>query len=284
MEWKKNVNTNLGITIILVFAALFTIIDFYVIGSHIDGYPFNDLSGNIVDNSNDNDTIVEDKEVVDVEDSDEIIDDKNDDNDCSFDEYCLLYEKENVKIEYNFIDEQQNVNPLLSFNGKIISLSGMLQNYRILDDNYLFVVYGGPSGDGRPSSFLILDLFGNVLTDIDESILNNSFSIFDVEMKDNIISYSGKPFNFDLEGFCKSMIGDESNYMRSTNIIDKYDSLIFIKDEYNYIGGGKISKINRIEKSVFDYMKESTGYDNCQDAVNNIDSWENIKGIYSFYK
>lgn len=48
MEWKKNVNTNLGITLILIFAALFTIIDFYVIGSHIDGYPFNDISGNTV--------------------------------------------------------------------------------------------------------------------------------------------------------------------------------------------------------------------------------------------
>lgn len=63
MEWKKNINTNLGITIILVFAALFTIIDFYAISAEIEGYPFNELSGNTV-NSNDDDTVVEDKEVV----------------------------------------------------------------------------------------------------------------------------------------------------------------------------------------------------------------------------
>lgn len=44
MEWKQKVDTNLGITVILVFAALFTIIDFYVVGAHLDGYPFNDFS------------------------------------------------------------------------------------------------------------------------------------------------------------------------------------------------------------------------------------------------
>ena len=62
MEWKKNINTNLGITIILVFAALFTIIDFYAISAEIEGYPFNELSGTNV--NSDYDTVVEDKEVI----------------------------------------------------------------------------------------------------------------------------------------------------------------------------------------------------------------------------
>lgn len=66
MEWKKNVNTNLGITIILVFAALFVIIDFYVICSHIDGYPFNELSGNTTNNTiNENNTFIK-EDVVDI--------------------------------------------------------------------------------------------------------------------------------------------------------------------------------------------------------------------------
>lgn len=46
MEWKQKIDTNLGITIILIFAALFTIIDFYVVGAHIDGYPFDDFNRN----------------------------------------------------------------------------------------------------------------------------------------------------------------------------------------------------------------------------------------------
>lgn len=52
MEWKRRVNTNLCITIILMFAAIFTIIDFYIVGSQLDGYPFNDVSGSIVNNKN----------------------------------------------------------------------------------------------------------------------------------------------------------------------------------------------------------------------------------------
>ena len=65
MEWKKNINTNLGITIILVFSALFVIIDFYVIGAYMDGYPFNELSGNTNSNTiNNNNPVIEDKEVV----------------------------------------------------------------------------------------------------------------------------------------------------------------------------------------------------------------------------
>ena len=69
MEWKKNVDTNLGITIILVFAALFTIVDFYVIGSELDGYPFNDLSDSVVynDESNNTNTVVEDNKIYDSE-------------------------------------------------------------------------------------------------------------------------------------------------------------------------------------------------------------------------
>lgn len=60
MNLKKNVNTNLGITIILVFAAIFTIVSFYIVGAYMDGYPFNELSGNIVDNS---DNVIEDSDL-----------------------------------------------------------------------------------------------------------------------------------------------------------------------------------------------------------------------------
>lgn len=44
MEWKKNINANLGITIILITSVLFVLIDFYLVGSQLDGYPFNDFS------------------------------------------------------------------------------------------------------------------------------------------------------------------------------------------------------------------------------------------------
>lgn len=70
MEWKKDVNTNLGITIILVFAALFTIVDFYVIGAHMDGYPFNDINGTVAGDKKvvENNDVVEEEDVIEEED------------------------------------------------------------------------------------------------------------------------------------------------------------------------------------------------------------------------
>ena len=44
MEWNKEVNTNSGILMILIFSVLFILFDFCIIGAHIDGYPFNELS------------------------------------------------------------------------------------------------------------------------------------------------------------------------------------------------------------------------------------------------
>ena len=48
MNLNKKVDTNLGITVILVISAILVIIDFYYIGSQLDGYPFNDVAGGSV--------------------------------------------------------------------------------------------------------------------------------------------------------------------------------------------------------------------------------------------
>ena len=45
MDLNKKIDINLGITIILIFAAILVIIDFYYIGSQLDGYPFDDVAG-----------------------------------------------------------------------------------------------------------------------------------------------------------------------------------------------------------------------------------------------
>ena len=98
MEWKQKVDTNLGITVILVFAALFTIVGFYVVGAHIDGYPFDEFSSNVSD--------IQDKDNVIVEDKD-VFENKNEKSksdliyDCTFSEdYCILLDEDNKKLEY----------------------------------------------------------------------------------------------------------------------------------------------------------------------------------------
>lgn len=266
MEWKKNINTNLGITIILVFAALFTIVDFYIVGSELDGYPFNELSGNTVNS----DVDAEDRMGVSSINTET----------CSMDGYCLLYGEDNIKIEYNFNVENHGFNPELVFNGEKVSLKGMLQKYEILNDNYLFVVYGGPSGDSHPASFSIFDFNGNIVTDLDKSYLDNSLEVLYVEKNDNTIVYHGSPFNSDVEYFCKGLINKGA---QQEEYDDYYNRLYYVKETYTYIGNGMISKTNRVEKTVLDYMKENFGYDNCQDAIENVDSWRD-KDIYNLFK
>lgn len=68
---SRKINTNLGITIILVFSALFVIIDFYLVGVQLDGYPFDIYDKkNISDNSiNDNSSTIIKNNIPDVEES-----------------------------------------------------------------------------------------------------------------------------------------------------------------------------------------------------------------------
>ena len=55
MDTNAKVYINLEITVILVLAAILVIIDFYYIGSQLDGYPFDDITGGpLVINQNEN--------------------------------------------------------------------------------------------------------------------------------------------------------------------------------------------------------------------------------------
>lgn len=259
MDLKQNINTNLGITIILMFAAFFTVVGFYIVGAHMDGYPFDEL---FIGNT------VEDKKDIDEEF-------------IVRDDYILLYDKDGIKIEYNRNSEDgSEYRPRIIFNGTDVVLDGVLQKFKILDDNYLFAVYGGPSGDSHPASFSIFDLYGNSITDVNKLSLDPSLNVLYADMSNNIITYHGSPFNSNVEYFCKGLIESEAEQEKYD---DYYNHLYYVKETYTYIGNGMISKTNRVEKTVLDYMKENFGYDNCQDAVENVDSWKD-KDIYNLFK
>ena len=284
MEWKKNVNTNLGITIILVFAALFTIIDFYVIGAYMDGYPFNDLNGNTSSSKiNNNNPVVEDNNGA-VEEKN--VDEKSKDDlifDCTFSEdYCLLLDEDNKKLEYYNWDLEGNWNPRLVVNGKAIELgSYRLNNYEFTDDNYLFVSCSSGTGNGRPAYFLIADLNGNVITTVDEKSLKSGLHNYYVSFENGEFVYDAVQEGSGVEYACNNMLEIDITYPIA---IKSYDDVVYVKDIYQYVGNGRVSKINHIEKTFGDFMKDLTGYNSCQDAINNIDSW-NLKGndIRKFY-
>ncbi len=420
MEWKKNIDTNLGITIILVFAALFTIVDFYVIGSELDGYPFNDLSDEVV--IEDKDTVVEDKDVVDVEDSvlvydhytkdesghyvltgivdryykynafeyhvivkgnsvfvndvevfrcgsvditsvylikdiiailygnnhlvfvdmngnvlkdientynysvvgveisteidnytardDEIYEYHNYDKvsfsylgDGKFSDFnvigkgsavgvtpdtcidskerCLLYDKNGVKVESSWDDDRDNWGAVVSVNGKPIKLDGYrIHEIKFTNDKYLYISGSSGTGNGRPAFFLIADLDANVISTIDwDSLSGVHMYNYSTSFENGKITYDAVQEGSYVEYACKRMLEIEEGPL----VIKSYDDAVYVKNEYQYIGDGKVSRINRIEKTFGNYMKELTGYENCQDAINNIDSWKSKDSVYTFY-
>lgn len=151
MEWKKKVDTNLGITIILVFAALFTIVDFYIVGSELDGYPFNELSNNVVDNSSVNDdTVVEDKE-----DADEV-------------------DIVRTIRFFEVFDESKNVYAISDF-GKIVNL-GAIGNFKLFEkDSILY--YFTPEKELHKVDYSDIDNISDVGTGIIIDDYSNDYKV-----------------------------------------------------------------------------------------------------------
>lgn len=208
MEWKKNINTNLGITIILVFAALFTIIDFYAISAEIEGYPFNELSGNTV-NSDVDDTAVEDKDNSVIDDK-EVVEENNSEShyvisdDISYD---------SIYTDKNVFDSDMNIRTVKDQ----VFLGGGYYGFLSVDDGKLNMsinrysfkneityrdtsfdtAYLSHSFDGEKVKYIYYDYFkpsGDVviwaITDAGNVYLNNfkcfySGDVFDAKFFDN---------------------------------------------------------------------------------------------------
>lgn len=203
--------------------------------------------------------------------------------DCEMD-LCTMYDKDNLKIEYYSARNEKRFNPAIVVNGNYIKWS---EGYRLSGveftyDKYLYIKIESGTGNGLLSEILIADLSGNVITTIDEKSLTdihmyNYFSSFE----DGKIVYDAVQESSSVELVCKKMLG--INEFDTPIVIKSYGDIAYVKNEYQYIGNGQVSKINHSEKTFGNYMQELTGYDNCQDAINNIDSWKSKDDIYKFY-
>lgn len=264
MELKKNINTNLGITIILVFAALFTIIDFYIVGSELDGYPFNELSGNTV-NSDVDDTVVEDKEVV-----EENNDAANDNTVTQYDNfkdfscieknenYCLFKNEDNLKVE---IEADSILNYTVVINGNkfapLFDYYSYLDDIQVLYDGYVYVQYG-VQGLGPVEKAFILDANADVITkttDIDYTI--DGIDHADIKFVDNKLSLTNIKFgDGGLEVICRSenKPSDDDN--------------VFVYYQFEYIGSGKLNEVSHMSKNFSEYLYAHTGYNNCSAYLN----------------
>ena len=203
MEWKKNIDTNLGITIILVFAALFTIIDFYIVGSELDGYPFNDLSDEVV--IEDKDTVVEDDNKGDV----------------------LLSNEEALTIG----------NELYEKVGKIyINHGGLVETYN--SDGVNKPVYYNENSDGSFSRVDYSFFYDNkdsypylklVISDVKNILSNDKFDDFCLEF--SIVKYLDNYYRVDGDRGSNLLYGGTQLKVVS---ISK-DKIVFDADAYYYI-------------------------------------------------
>ena len=196
-------------------------------------------------------------------------------------DYCLLYDKNDIKIEYFSYNNKGNWGTTISVNGNPIKIDGSrLNEIKFTNDNYLYISGESGTGNGLLGHFLIADFNGNVITDIDEKTLSdiNLYNYF-TSFENGKITYNAVQEGSSMEYACKRML----EIVEGPLVIKSYDDVVYVKDEYQYNGNGKVFKINHIEKTFGNYMKESIGYDNCQDAINNIDSWKVKDDIYKFY-
>ena len=261
MEWKKNINTNLGITIILVFAALFIIIDFYAISAEIEGYPFNELSGNTVNSTDD--TVVEDK--VFVEENNDVANDNTVtqyDNFRDFscieknENYCLFKNEDNLKVE---IEADSILNYTVVINGNkfapLFDYYSYLDDIQVLYDGYVYVQYG-VQGLGPVEKAFILDANADVITkttDIDYTI--DGIDHADIKFVDNKLSLTNIKF------------GDGELGVLCENAPDEND-IVYTFYQYEYIGSGKLNEVSHMSKNFSEYLYSHTGYDNCSAYLN----------------
>lgn len=267
MEWKKNINTNLGITIILMFAAIFTIVDFYVVCSHIDGYPFNDISGNTVNSGVD--TVAEDKEVVEEKNVDVVNENvAGDNNEKKYDNfrdfscieknenYCLFKNDDILKVE---IEANSVLDYTVIINGNRFSPQfdyySYLDDIQVLSDGYIYVQYG-VQGLGPVEKAFILDSNANIITkttDIDYTI--DGIDHADIKFVDNKLSLTNIKF------------GDGGLGVICENAPDAND-IVYTFYQYEYIGSGKLNEVSHMSKNFSEYLQTYTGYSNCEDYLN----------------
>ena len=203
MEWKKNVNTNLGITIILVFSALLTVIGFYIVGAHLDGYPFNELNETI-DNSN---SVVEDKD-------NSFVDDENG-SAVDVENSILVYDyyKENLVVDKEFKVRSTNYNVYID--GKIIKLN----------DKEVF-----KTNDFVKKVYIIKDIVG---IEISKDNSDKSNLVF-VDFDGNVIKSVNDVVNFKVHNFYifyefNNHVNDDSNVIYKMRLYDSV-SIKYIGD------------------------------------------------------
>lgn len=269
MEEKRVVDTNLGILLICLFSAVFTMADFIIIDHVLDKYVDYskcqcdkcDVKDNSVITDNGDNTVVEEKE-----------DDKETSDYDPFlyaglscidktDTYCLVKNDEDLKVEVE-IDSDHNY--VLIVNGNSFLPDSdypvVTAGLHFFDDGYIYVGYDiqglGPREDG-----FVLDKNANVV-----------FSSLNFE---DIKSNSERTARFENNKLVfKSSYLISGTYMACENKRfnagpwPEYDEIVYVEYEFEYTGEGNFAEIKHVQKTFSERLYEQYGVSTCEESRN----------------
>lgn len=255
---KKVVDTNLGILLICLFSSIFTLVDFFVIDRVLNKYF--DYSKCECEKCNSSNLKL-----------DGVVDNKKDDdnNYANVDYSNKLIWKNHFSINCSKIEDDScyinndSYEVVLSDNNGIEQISIGSNTYKllnnqsfgsvfILSDGYIFVsIYG--SGSVGYNAFIL---------DPSAQLVNNFTEYFDNKYEYNGVSYH--------DGYIDiySTVGIHSSSVCYYGLNYGNDDIVEKIIRYEYAGNGKIKNpITKEEKSFSNYLKEQSGYTNCNDFL-----------------
>ena len=249
---KKIVDTNLGILLICLFSSIFTLVDFLIVDKILDSHNKCEecTKCDIKDNGvNKNNTSVVDDANVDY--SNKLIWKNHYSINCSKieDDSCYINND-----SYEVVLSDNNGIEQISIGSNTYKLlnNQSFGNVFILSDGYIFVsIYGSGSVD-----------YNAFILDPSAQLVNNFTEYFDNNYEYNGVSYH--------DGYIDiySTVGIHSSSVCYYGLNYGNDDIVEKIIRYEYAGNGKIKNpITKEEKSFSNYLKEQSGYTNCNDFL-----------------
>lgn len=179
--------------------------------------------------------------------------------------YCLIKNDDNLKVE---IEINSDYNYVLVVNGNrflpdAVEYHVAITDLQFLNDGYIYVQFG-IQGLGPMDKAYILDFNGNVIsksTDIDY-ILNDGNYDRDaayIKFENNKLLLSNTVFgDGGLGVIC-------SNKKYNSGWWPEYNQNVYVIFNYEYVGNGKLSEVNRRYKTFSELLQEQYGVSTCEE-------------------
>jgi hypothetical protein len=240
---KKTIKCSYTVLVIILFAALAFITDYIIIDRKTRkcNCPKCEATNNeVISDNTDNTQVTENTK-------DKIVWNNH------YSYSCNKIENDSCFINngnYEIILSQNDGNEFININNNIFKLENgkQIDNIYLLDDGYVFFT----SGNG--TEFLLIDRSANIVNDF-RQYFDSSYEYNGVSWHDGYIDIY-------------STIAIHSTSICYHNLGYNSDDIVEKIIRYQYIGNGKLDNpINYKQTKFSEYLKEQSGYDNCNDFL-----------------